>query len=309
VTDPSKTLPRPAAAPSIRNRWSERRRRLAPIILLAPGCLLFTVFVVYPILDNIRLSFFDWNGSGPQVFVGLDNYLQLAADPVFHIALRNNLIWLALFLLLAPALGLFLAIFLSQSLRGIRLVRALFFMPFVISQVVVGLIFAWFLNSQFGLLDQLLQALRLSPIAPLESERWAIVAVVLAALWPQTAYCMMLYLTGLAGLQREPIEAARLYGAKGVSLLWRIVLPQLRPVTFIVCLVCIVSALRSFDLVMIITRGGPFNSSIVLAYYMYEQTFLASRYGYAAAIAVVLLLMMGFCIAIFLRRLLRLEPV
>jgi multiple sugar transport system permease protein len=190
---------------------------------------------------------------------------------------------------------------------GIRLVRALFFVPFVISQVVVGLVFAWFLNSQFGLLDRMVAALGAPALAPLDSERLAIFAVILAALWPQAAYCMMFYLTGLAALARQEIEIARLTGARGLPLLWDIVLPQLRPVTFIVVLVSVVSALRSFDLVMVITAGGPFNASTVLAYYMYEQTFLSSRYGYAAAIATVLLAMMAACIGVLLWRLVRQE--
>ena len=126
------------------------------------------------------------------------------------------------------------------------------------------------------------------PVAPLAGENWAIVAVVIAGLWPQTAYCMILYLTGLTGLRQEPIDAARIDGARGLTLFCHVVLPQLRPVTFIVAMVCVVGALRSFDLVVIMTAGGPYDSSTVLAYYMYEQTFLSLRYGYGAAIATVL---------------------
>jgi multiple sugar transport system permease protein len=118
---------------------------------------------------------------------------------------------------------------------------------------------------------------------------------------------MALYLTGLTGLRPELIDSARIDGAKGVSLLWHVVLPHLRPVTFIVAMVCVVSALRSFDLVMIMTAGGPYNSTMVLGYYMYEQTFLSLRYGYGAAIATVLFALMGTCVGFFLWRLLRRE--
>jgi multiple sugar transport system permease protein len=209
--------------------------------------------------------------------------------------------------LAAPMLGLLLALFLNQTMRGIRAVRALFLMPFVVSQVLIGLIFAWFLNPEFGLLNPLLAKAGLGPVAPLENEDWAIVGVIAAGLWPQTAYCMVLYLTGLTGLRPELIESARLDGARDHALLWHVVLPQLRPVTFIAAMVCVVSALRSFDLVMIMTAGGPYNSTNVLAYYMYEQTFLSLRYGYAAAIATVLFALMGCCVAFFLWRLLSRE--
>ncbi|TMJ06261.1 MAG: sugar ABC transporter permease [Alphaproteobacteria bacterium] len=286
--------------------WWRNQRALTPFILLAPACLLFAVFVLYPIAASIRLSLHDWDGVGPQTWVGLANFAELFGDPVFYTALANNLCWLALYLL-APVFGLGLALFLNQDVRGIRVVRSLFLFPFVISQVVVGLIFAWFLNAEFGLLNRLLGSAGLPAVAPLESGRWAIFAVILAGLWPQTAYCMILYLTGLTGIRPELIESARMDGARGGRLLWHVVLPQLRPVTFIAAMVCVVGALRSFDLVAIMTAGGPYNSTMVLGYYMYEQTFLSLRYGYGAAIAAVLFALMGAFVGLFLWRLLRRE--
>lgn len=269
------------------------------MLLLAPACLLFALFVIYPILRSIDLSFHDWNGIGIPRWIGLGNYRELVDDPVFRTALANNLRWLGCYLA-APVLGLALAVFLSQPLAGMGVVRSLFFMPFVISQVVVGLVFSWFFNARFGLLNSILGALGASPVAPLESERWSIYTMVLAGLWPQAAYCMILYLTGLAALPVAQIDAARVDGASGWTLFRYIVLPQLRPVHFIVAMVCAVAALRSFDYVMIMTLGGPFDSSTVLAYYMYEQTFLGLRYGYGAAIATVLLALMSCIIFVLL---------
>jgi len=169
------------------------------------------------------------------------------------------------------------------------------------------LVFSWFLNAQFGLLTEILSRFGLPPLALLEDPRWATFAVIAAGLWPQTAYCMILYLTGLTAMNPEVIEAARMDGAKGARLLWHIVLPQLRPATFIAVVVSVVGALRSFDLVAIMTLGGPYNTSTVLAYYMYEQTFLSFRYGYGAAIATVLFFLMDIYIAFFLWRMLRAE--
>ena len=286
--------------------WWRHQRALTPLMLLAPACLMFATFVLYPIGQSLWLSLYDWDGIGPKTWVGFGNFSELFGDPVFFTALANNLCWLVLYLL-APMLGLLLALFLNQSIAGIRLVRSLFLLPFVISQVVVGLIFAWFLNPDFGLLNPLLAKLGISAVAPLENEDWAIFALIAAGLWPQTAYCMVLYLTGLTGIRPELIDSARLDGARDRTLLWHVVLPQLRPVTFIAAMVCVVSALRSFDLVTIMTAGGPYNSTSVLAYYMYEQTFLSLRYGYAAAIATVLFVLMGCCVGFFLWRLLRRE--
>lgn len=286
--------------------WWRHQRALTPLILLAPACLMFSIFVLYPIVESALLAFYDWDGVGPKTWVGYGNFAELFADPVFYTALANNACWLLVYLT-APFLGLGLALFLNQTVPGIRLIRSLFLLPFVISQVVVGLIFAWFLNADFGLLNRLLAGIGIPPAAPLESERGAIFAVIATGLWPQTAYCMVLYLTGLTGIRRELIDSARMDGARDHTLLWHVVLPQLRPVTFIAAMVCVVSALRSFDLVMIMTAGGPYNSTMVLGYYMYEQTFLSLRYGYGAAIAVVLFVLMAGCVGLFLWRLLRRE--
>jgi multiple sugar transport system permease protein len=294
-------------APVIPDTWWRRHQMaLTPILLLLPAVVLFTVFVLWPIADSVWLSLHDWDAVSEPTWVGLGNYRELAEDPVFWTSIANNIWWLVLFML-APVFGLAVALFLNQTVWGIRLVKSLFFFPFVISQVVVGLVFSWFFNAEFGLLNEMLRGIGLEPIALLEDERWATPAVIVAGLWPQTAYCMILYLTGLTAINPELIEAARMDGAKGWRLLWNIVLPQLRPATFIAVVVCVVGALRSFDLVSIMTLGGPYNSSNVLAYYMYETTFLQYRVGYGAAIATVLFLIMDVYIAFFLWRMLRQE--
>lgn len=275
-------------------------------MLLAPAAALFATFVVFPLFETMRISLYEWDGIGPKKWIGLDNYRLLFSDPVFFIALRNNALWL-LFYSFAPILGLAFALLLNQSIAGIRVIRSLFFVPFVISQVVIGLIFAWFFHSEFGLFNEVLRLLSLGPVAPLSSEQWATPAIIIAGLWPQTAYCMILYLTALATIRGDLVDAARVDGARAWNLMRFVVLPQLRPITFVVAMVCIVAALRSFDLVMIMTGGGPYDRSTVLALYMYEQTFSAFRFGYAAAIATVLLLLMGSGVGFFLWRLLRRE--
>lgn len=278
----------------------------ALLVLLLPACLMFGTFVLYPIIQSLALSLYDWDGVSQWQWIGLDNYWELLADPAFSIALRNSALWLV-GSMLAPVLGLALALLLNQAILGIRIIRSLFFLPFVISQVVVGLVFAWFFHSEFGLLDAALASFGLPPAELLAHENWSIVAVIIASLWPQTAYCTILYLTGLVTIRAELVEAARVDGASGWSLLWCVVLPQLRPVGFIVAMVCVVSALRSFDLVVIMTGGGPYGRSSVLAHYMYEQVFLSSRYGYGSAVATVLFVLMAACVGIFLARLLREE--
>ncbi len=249
----------------------------------------------------MQISLYAWDGLGDKTYVGFDNYVELVDDEAFYTSLKNNVIWLVLYMLAIPA-GLFIALFLNQTVTGIRLYKSLFFFPFVISQVVVGLVFSWFYDPSFGLLNVGLKSLGLDPIAVLADERFVTYGIIAAGLWPQTAYCMILYLTGLNAVDPEQIEAGRLDNARGWKMLWYVVLPQLKPATFIAIVVTVIGALRSFDLVSIMTDGGPWGSSRVLAFYMYEQAFseYGFRMGYGAAIAVVLFLIMLVYISGFL---------
>ncbi|MEZ5825654.1 MAG: sugar ABC transporter permease [Geminicoccaceae bacterium] len=286
--------------------WQMHQQKLAPWIFLAPALFMFIMFVINPIVQSIWISFHEWDGLGEKIWVGFGNYAELFDDEMFYTSLKNNVIWLVLFLL-APPLGLAVALFLNQKVWGIRLVKSLFFFPFVISQVVVGLVFAWFYDPSFGLLAKLLTGIGLEPVPVLSDENRVTLGIIAAGLWPQTAYCMILYLTGLNNVNPEVLEAARIDGAKGWTMFWNIVLPELRPATFIAIVVTVIGALRSFDLVAVMTAGGPFGSSNVLAYYMYEQALFNYRMGYGAAIATVLFLIMDIYIAFFLTRMIRQE--
>lgn len=288
-----------------RSYWQRNQQTLAPWLFLLPAILFFVVYVIYPVFQSFNLSLYEWDGLGQAEYVGLRNYEDLYWEYVdrdsFYVSLKNNLIWLVLYLLAIPA-GLFIALFLNQTVTGIRLYKSLFFFPFVISQVVVGLVFTWFYDPAFGILNVVLGWFGAGPVNILGSEGTVTYGIILAGLWPQTAYCMILYLTGLNAVNPEQIEAGRLDGAKGIKMLWYVVLPQLRPATFIAFVVTIIGALRSFDLISVMTSGGPFGSSKVLAYYMFEVSLseYGFRMGYGAAIAVVLFAIMMVFITYFL---------
>ncbi len=294
-----------AEAPQ-RSWWRQNQQRLAPWLFLAPGIIMFAVYVLIPIVQSLWLSFFDWDGLGARTWLGWENYVELWSDDAFWTSLRNNVIWLALFMLAPPA-GLFIAIFLNQNVTGIRIYKSLFFFPFVISQVVVGLMFSWFYAPNFGLFYTLIEWITGSGVAVLADERFVTFGIIAAGLWPQIAYCMILYLTGLNNISPEQVEAARLDGARGWRMLWHVILPQLRPATFIAIVVTVIGALRSFDLVSIMTDGGPYGSSRVLSFYMYEQALseYGYRMGYGAAIAAVLFAIMMIFISGFIWKMIR----
>ncbi len=334
----------PAPGPG---RFSQQA--VAPWLFLLPAFLFFAIYVLIPIGQSFYISTFNWNGlyspefaavEGSDMtdqacrdlgnrasrtegcaatgetfwtaeYVGLENYRNLWTDPFFWTSLKNNVIWLLLYFLAIPG-GLMIALFLNQAVAGIRLYKSLFFFPFVLSQVVVGLVFSWFYLPNVGLLNVALGWFGIGSINVLGNNDLATYGIIAAGLWPQTAYCMILYLTGLNAVDPEQIEAARLDGAKGPKMLWYVVLPQLWPATFIAIVVTVIGALRSFDLITIMTNGGPgFYNTSVLAFYMYDVALseFGFRMGYGSAIAVILFLIMMIYIAGFLWKMWRDERV
>jgi multiple sugar transport system permease protein len=293
--------PNPAAVYSPPSWWSRHQLQIVPWLFLTPALIMFTTYVLIPIVWSIGYSFYDWDGLGKPVFIGLKNYIDIWGDDDFWAALKNTVVWLFGFLLAIPA-GLGLALLLNQKVFGIRLSKALFFFPFVIAQAVIGLVFTWFYNPDSGILNYVLSWFGFAPVAILADERYVTFGLIAAALYPQIAYCMILYLTGLNNLRPDLIEAARLEGSKGWHMLWNIVLPQLRPATFIAVVVTVIGSLRSFDMIDIMTQGGPYNTSTVLAYYMYQVSIDQYRMGYGAAVATVLFAIMSVYIVFILYR-------
>ncbi|MEP1962043.1 carbohydrate ABC transporter permease [Tateyamaria sp.] len=306
--------------------WLRRNKlAVAPWIFLIPALIFFAIYVVIPIFQSLWLSLYEWNGlytadgQSTAEWVGLGNYTKLWRDPNFWTSLQNNVAWLVLYMVAVPV-GLFIALFLNQTVTGMRFYKSMFFFPFVISQVVVGLIFGWFYNPDFGVVGSLwklafceettnilgnITSKCAKPVPDiLSSPEWATYGIIAAGLWPQIAYCMILYLTGLNNVAPDQIEAARLDGAKGWKMLWYVVVPQLKPATFIAVVVTVIGALRSFDMIAIMTQGGPFGSTNVLSYYMYEVAIseYGERYGYGSAVATVLFGIMLVFISYFLWR-------
>lgn len=286
--------------------WRHHRWWLTPVLLILPAAVLFSVVILWSAVDSLWISLHDWDGFSPMVWIGFGNYVELFSDPQFYVSLKNNLIWLVMFMA-APPLGLAIALLVNQKIRGMRLMKSLFFIPLVLASVAVGVVFTWVYTPQIGLLAVVFSAFGATAPAVLSDEHFVTFAIVIAALWPQIAFCMVLYLAGLNNLSEELIGAGRVDGARGWNMLRHIVLPQLTQVTFIAIAVTVVGALRSFDMVSVMTQGGPFGSSDVLAYQMYEQSIFSYRFGYGAAIASVLFVIMAVFIVWYLTRIIRIE--
>lgn len=302
------TVSPPVTAPPVtppRRPPRSRLHRVPPLVwafLLIPFAVEL-LWVFWPALNSFSLSLTSWDGIGPAEPVGLRNYTDLLDDPIFRTALGNTVIWTIGFGGLSVAGGLALAVLLNRPRRGIGFYRAAIYLPMVVSLAVTGLFWRVMyapegpVNGTLGLLG--LDGLRHQWLA---DEDLALYAVLIAAVWRQVGYIMVLYLAGLKGTDPALEEAAAVDGASRWQRFRLIVMPQLRGVNAVVFAVTVIDSLRTFDIVWAMTRGGPYNSSQLLSTYMFQEAFTVVNLGYGSAIAVVIFaLAIGFIITYLAR--------
>ncbi len=281
-----------------------RRPFALSYLLLFPALFFFAAFVLYPIIHTFWLGFSSWSAVNPvRVPVGWANYIQLWHDPNFHIALRNNGLFIVLSLAIQLPLALLLAVGLSTATRYHEFLRTLFFAPFVLPVVAVGLIWKLIYEPNLGALNTLLAMLGQEQWARgwLGDSHWAIYAVIAVSCWRYVGFHMMIVLAGLQAIDEDLYEAARLDGASGWQAFWHVTLPSLRRVLLVDALLITVGSVKIFDLIKVMTDGGPGYSSDVLATFMYRAAFTEDRMGYSAAIAVIMLLITLAFTALYLR--------
>ncbi len=291
TTAPPETIPagrKRSPSPKGRND----RSRFLPWAFLAPGLVIYSVVVVYPMLYSAYLSLFRWDGVAPKkIFVGFQNYVTLLTrNEVFWVALKNNAIWLLAALLVPTSIGLGLALVLNSRFRGSHIFRSIFYFPAVLSLAVVGLIWTWIYHPDLGLANQLLDALGLKVLKRnwLSDPQIAIYPVILAATWNAVGLPMLLFLAGLQTIPPEMHEAAKVEGAGPIRRFLYVTFPLLRETTLIVLAITSINALKAYDIVYAMTNGGPANRTQLLSTWMYFLTYNYNEVGLGTAIAVVL---------------------
>ena len=292
--------------PLVRSRGLTNRQReiLAGYLFIAPDALGLLVFVGLPMLLALTMGFFDVNGFGQFTFVGLANYSKMWADPVFWQCLRVTLIYMAV---LVPALyvaGLGLALLVQRTNRFNTVMRSMFFAPQMVSLVVIGLVWQVMTVDKRGVLARLLGWLGFGAVSLLGNPSIALYTTLFVTVWFLMGFYMLIFIGGLQDIPKDYYEAAEIDGASRFQRFWHITLPLLRPTSFFVLLISLVAAVaggQAFDLVYVMTKGGPANSTTVLIFYIYQQAFGYSQFGYAAAMAsfVVLILLLA-TLALFL---------
>lgn len=269
------------------------RSYMAGTLFLLPAFILFCMFILYPLLYGFYISFTDYGGFNLKPdFVGLDNYQRLFSDQYFIISLKNNLIYTLLFVPLTIIASLLSAVALNNILHLKKYMRMAFYFPQITSMVSIAIVWGLLLNPSSGPINYMLKVIGISnPPEWLMSSDWALIAVVIVAVWKSFGYYMIILLAGLQGIPNYLYESAELDGAGKIKQFFYITLPSLSPTLFIVVVLTIIGSFQVFDLVSVMTDGGPGRSTNVLVFRIYQEAFLNYRMGYASAMSIVLFLL------------------
>jgi multiple sugar transport system permease protein/raffinose/stachyose/melibiose transport system permease protein len=276
---------------------------------MAPSLTIIGVFIVFPIVQSFWFSLHNWRiGAAVQEWVGLDNYLELFADDRFWNALRVTAIFAVVSVVAQIAIGYWLASALLRDSLINRVVRSIFFFPTIVAHATIGLVWRFLLDPSIGLIGGLTAALGAEPIGWLQSTEWALPTVIFVSVWKNVGFTMIILLAGLKGVPDHLYEAARIDGAKGWQLTRYVTLPSIRPTLLFTTLILTINSLQVFDLVYVMTNGGPLFATDTLVTMMFREGFENFDLGYASAIAWVLFALIMF-VSIFQLRLFRYRDV
>lgn len=265
-------------------------KKYVPYLFILPAIVILTIFFFIPFFQTIGLSFYNYSNSiyNPQ-FAGLKNYVQILHSGIFYQVMGNTFLYLIIavpFLVIFP---LFLAVLINQKIRGITLYKILIYLPVIVSIVVAAIAFKW-LYAQEGILNYFVSLLGFNPIGWLTDSRFALLSVAIVTIWKGVGYYMMIYLAALMSVPQELYEACDIDGANFLTKHLTVTIPQILPTIALVSTISIISAMKVFVEIYVMTKGGPLNSSKTIVYYIYERAFENLDLGYASALAVVLLI-------------------
>jgi multiple sugar transport system permease protein len=283
---------------------SKHREWLAGYLFVLPDALGLLVFLGLPMILSFVISVFEVDGFGGYSFVGLDNYMRMWNDALFWTSVRVTVLYAVLLVPLLYVSGLGLALLVQTTNRFNAVMRLMFFAPHMVSLVVVALVWQLMVVDKIGVLSRLAPMLGLGGISFLGDPNFALFAVVAVSVWFLMGYYMLIFLGGLQDIPTEYYEAAEIDGAGPIARFWYITLPLLRPTSFFVLMVSMVAAVagtQAFDIVYVMTKGGPANSTSVLIVYIYQQAFGFGKFGYAAAMASILVIALMAVTAVLFR--------
>jgi multiple sugar transport system permease protein len=263
---------------------------------ILPNFIGFAVLTLLPVIALFYIAFTDWNAFGTAKLVGLDNFTRLISDHSFRVALFNTVYYTVFHIPLTLGLSLALALLLNRKMRGVAFFRTAAFFPYVTSIVAIAVVWNMLFSPEFGPINQFLTSIGIShPPGWTTSSTWAMPAVIIVGTWREMGYYMLLFLAGLQTIPPELYEAARVDGANPWQRFLNITIPGLRPTTFFITVMLTIGSFKVFDLILVMTNGGPGQSTLVLSQYIYQKGFVENKLGYASAVSIVLFLI---CISI-----------
>ncbi|WP_406099019.1 carbohydrate ABC transporter permease [Streptomyces sp. NBC_01013] len=294
VVAPPVTQHAPDGASAAHQAAAKRRRRRNLLVgwsFILPNFLGFAALTLVPVIGALAISFTDWDSYSTPKWAGLDNFQRLWNDSNFWAALQNTLYYAAGHIPLTLVVSLGLAVLLNQKLRGVHVLRTAFFFPYITSLVAVAVVWNMLLSPESGPVNQFLSFLGVDhPPGWTSSRDWAMPALIITSVWRDMGYYMVLFLAGLQTVPAELYEAARMDGAGFWQRFWHVTLPGLRPTTFFVTVMITVSSFKVFDLVQVMTEGGPGRSTLVLSQLIFREGITQGRFGYASAVSLALFL-------------------
>lgn len=269
-----------------------KRSKLAIFIGLFPALLIYLGIAIVPIGFSFYYSLMDWNGIGSMKFAGLDNYVRMFNSDTFWLSVKNNVVIMVTGLIGQIPLGLLMALLLNKALKGSGFFRTVGFMPVVISSVMVSLIWGMIYNTEFGLLNNFLKFIGLEGWQQnwLSDPKWSILSISVAYIWQNVGLYMVMFLAALQNISDEVNEAAALDGATGLKRTWFVTLPMIRATLMVTIVYSISNSFRVFDLIQVLTGGGPAHQTEVMTIHMYSSAFVNLEYGYGSAVSIMILL-------------------
>lgn len=288
---------KPGAAPAAArlhsrgNRKQARRNTLIGWTFILPNFLGFLAFTLIPVLAALALAFMEWTSFTAPRWVGLANFQRMIESDTFWIALRNTVVYALGHVPVTMALALLLAMLLNRKLKGIGFFRVAIFFPYITSLVAVAVVWNMLFSPDSGPINQFLNSIGIAETPGwTSSSDWAMPAVIITSVWRDMGYYMILYLAGLQAIPTELYEAAEVDGASAWQRFWNVTIPSLRPTTFFVVVMLTVSSFKVFDLIVVMTNGGPGRSTTVLSQLIYQEGIGEGKFGYSSAISLVLFL-------------------
>jgi len=273
---------------------SQRQREMLLFLgFVGPNLLLLAIFVFWPLCYNVYLSFVQWDFISPdKPWVGLQNYHDVFLDPLFQKVIVTTLLFTISCVSATLLIGLLIALLLNQPLRWRTVTRTVVFTPTVLSGAAIAVAWIYLFDPRFGPLQIPLHWLGINSPAWLTDPAWALPAVILVYVWKQAGYAVVIYLAGLQAIDRTLYEAARVDGAGHWARFWHVTLPGLSPISFFLLVTNVLSCFQAFDIIRVMTGGGPINATNTLVYHLYELGFVAFQAGPAGVVAVVMLVLM-----------------